>query len=143
MKPSCILVDIDGTLALKGKRDPYDFSKVLEDSLNLIVHDVISAYLSLNPDIEPISISGRSDICIENTREWLFDKCLFLRDSNFHLFMRKNEDYRNDFMVKEEIYLEKIAPHYSVRLIFDDRDSVVKMWRSHGLTCFQVADGDF
>jgi hypothetical protein len=57
--------------------------------------------------------------------------------------MRNNEDYRNDFMVKEEIYLEKIAPYYLVKLIFDDRDSVVKMWRSHGLTCFQVADGDF
>jgi|LakMenE01Jun11ns_1017448.scaffolds.fasta_scaffold9958857_9 hypothetical protein len=143
MKPFCILIDIDGTLALKGKRDPYDFSKVSEDLLNLIVHDVISAYLSLNPDIEPIFISGRSDICIEDTLEWLFDKCLFLKDSNFQLFMRNNEDYRNDFMVKEEIYLEKIAPYYLVKLIFDDRDSVVKMWRSHGLTCFQVADGDF
>ena len=143
MKPFCILIDIDGTLALKGKRDPYDFSKVSEDLLNLIVHDVISAYLSLNPDIEPIFISGRSDICIEDTLEWLFDKCLFLKDSNFKLFMRNNEDYRNDFMVKEEIYLEKIAPYYLVKLIFDDRDSVVKMWRSHGLTCFQVADGDF
>ena len=28
-------------------------------------------------------------------------------------------------------------------IIFDDRQSVVDMWRSRGLTCFQVAKGDF
>ena len=27
--------------------------------------------------------------------------------------------------------------------VFDDRQQVVDMWRSNGLTCFQVADGDF
>jgi hypothetical protein len=142
-KPSAILIDIDGTLALKGSRHPYDFHKISEDSLNQTVHDVIAAYLAFNPEIEAIFVSGRSDICLEATRKWLFDKCLFLKDENFSLFMRENEDYRSDFIVKEEIYLNKIAPYYSVKLVFDDRDSVVKMWRSHGLQCFQVADGDF
>ena len=28
-------------------------------------------------------------------------------------------------------------------IIFDDRQSVVDMWRARGLTCFQVAKGDF
>jgi len=27
--------------------------------------------------------------------------------------------------------------------VFDDRDRVVKMWRDVGVTCFQVADGEF
>ena len=27
--------------------------------------------------------------------------------------------------------------------VFDDRDKVVKMWRDSGLTCFQVAEGNF
>jgi len=27
--------------------------------------------------------------------------------------------------------------------VVDDRDRVVKLWRSLGLTTFQVADGDF
>jgi hypothetical protein len=30
-----------------------------------------------------------------------------------------------------------------VRLVLDDRNSVVKMWRSLGLECWQVAEGDF
>ena len=31
----------------------------------------------------------------------------------------------------------------NVAMVFDDRQQVVDMWRSNGLTCFQVADGDF
>ena len=31
----------------------------------------------------------------------------------------------------------------NVFAVFDDRNQVVDMWRSNGLTCFQVADGDF
>ena len=27
--------------------------------------------------------------------------------------------------------------------VFDDRNKVVDMWRKNGLTCFQVADGNF
>ena len=27
--------------------------------------------------------------------------------------------------------------------VFDDRDKVVKMWRDSGLTCMQVAPGNF
>jgi hypothetical protein len=27
--------------------------------------------------------------------------------------------------------------------VFDDRDQVVRMWRSLGLTVFQVAEGNF
>jgi len=31
----------------------------------------------------------------------------------------------------------------SILCVFDDRDKVVKMWRDNGLSCFQVADGNF
>lgn len=30
-----------------------------------------------------------------------------------------------------------------VYLVFDDRSSVVEMWRAQGLPCFQVAPGNF
>lgn len=36
-----------------------------------------------------------------------------------------------------------IRDRYDVRVVLDDRDSVVKMWRSLGLTCLQVALGEF
>ena len=39
--------------------------------------------------------------------------------------------------------LDKHVDINDVFLVVDDRDRVVKLWRSLGLTTFQVADGDF
>ena len=44
---------------------------------------------------------------------------------------------------KEEIFIDKIKNTYNVLYCMDDRDRVVKRWRDLGLTCFQVAPGDF
>ena len=41
-----------------------------------------------------------------------------------------------------EINLEGLDKD-DVFAVFDDRNQVVDMWRSNGLTCFQVAKGDF
>jgi hypothetical protein len=57
--------------------------------------------------------------------------------------MRKHNDFRKDAIVKKEIYEEKIADHHDVLCVFDDRQLVVEMWRELGLTCMQVAPGDF
>jgi len=54
-----------------------------------------------------------------------------------------SKDYRDDRIIKEEIYREKIAPVYNALFVLDDRDRVVAMWRDLGLTCLQVANGDF
>lgn len=47
----------------------------------------------------------------------------------------------NDF--KAEIDYAHVEPHFTVIGVVDNRCSVVEMWRSRGLTCFQVADVDF
>ena len=39
--------------------------------------------------------------------------------------------------------LEHIEPFYDVLCVLDDRDQVVRMWRHRGLTCLQVAPGNF
>ena len=39
--------------------------------------------------------------------------------------------------------LDKWINKDDVFAVFDDRQQVVDMWRANGLTCFQVADGDF
>jgi len=46
-------------------------------------------------------------------------------------------------VVKAEIFDREIRGNWNVEGVFDDRKSVVQFWRSLGLTCFQVADGDF
>ena len=44
-------------------------------------------------------------------------------------------------------WLDDLFPIDSKRLdivcVFDDRDKVVDMWRKNGLTCMQVAPGNF
>ena len=59
------------------------------------------------------------------------------------LLMRVTDDVRKDSIIKKEIYENNIKGKYNVSLVLDDRNQVVEMWRDLGLTCFQVADGNF
>ena len=83
-------------------------------------------------------LSGRSDVTHQATRDWLnkhgdwFDT-LTMRTKHYH--------YTKDSDLKQ-MWLDGIGVD-NVAMVFDDRDQVVDMWRSNGLTCFQVADGDF
>jgi hypothetical protein len=57
--------------------------------------------------------------------------------------MREAGDKRADDIVKAEIFFRDIAPRWNVKAAIDDRNRVVAMWRSLGLLCLQVAEGDF
>lgn len=73
----------------------------------------------------------------KETVQWLKDVGV----SYDHIFMRQSGDKRPDTEVKQEILNQ--LPKERIAYVFDDRDSVVKMWRSNGLTCLQVAEGNF
>ena len=135
--PKAIIVDIDGTLAIRNGRSPYDMSRVGEDSLNEVVAEVVDRF---STDYVVIVMSGRDESCRNDTVEWLYEygvpfDCLY---------MRAEGDSRRDSVVKTELFEEFVDGVYDVRLVFDDRDQVVaETWRSLGLTCFQVAEGNF
>jgi hypothetical protein len=57
--------------------------------------------------------------------------------------MREDGDMTKDSTVKKNIYQNNISIRYSVELVLDDRQQVVNTWREMGLTCYQVAFGDF
>jgi hypothetical protein len=59
------------------------------------------------------------------------------------LFMRKNGDYRKDAIIKKEIFDNNIRGKFNIDFALDDRNQCCEMWRSLGLTCLQVANGDF
>jgi hypothetical protein len=86
-------------------------------------------------------ISGREEIYRGVTEYWLGTHGLL--KYRLGLIMRAEKDNRPDEIVKRELYEQKIQPHYQVGLVLDDRNKVVKMWRELGLTCLQVAEGDF
>lgn len=137
MKPTAIIVDIDGTLAHRGNRSPYDETKVINDSVDGTIKKLVSL-LSVDDNII-ILLSGRHESCRPDTIQWLNNKCI----DYDKLFMRKTDDNRNDAVVKEEIYKELIEPYYDIEFVLDDRNRVVDMWRGIGLKCLQVADGNF
>ena len=54
----------------------------------------------------------------------------------------KINHFTPDDILKKDM-LDKFADINDVFLVVDDRNKVVDMWRSLGLTVFQVADGNF
>ena len=58
-------------------------------------------------------------------------------------YFRDDDDNRRDDVVKEEMYEQMLKDGYDPKLVFDDRQQVVDMWRSKGIRVCQVAVGDF
>ena len=131
-----IVVDMDGTLALMGDRSPYDVSKCDQDPPNM---PVVQTILKWQETHKIIVMSGRTDDGKEKTVSWL--EKYGVKYGALH--MRRLGDMRKDTVVKEEMYRAHLEGRYNVIAVFDDRKSVVDMWRSLGMTVFQVAEGDF
>ena len=136
--PEAVLVDIDGTVALMAGRSPYDMTRVGEDRPNPSVITAVRAMHAFGHHI--VFCSGRSDDARKTTERWLAEH---VRVPYEALFMRETGDSRKDSIVKAEIFEREIRHRYRVTGVFDDRAQVVRMWRSLGLTVFQVADGNF
>lgn len=136
--PACIVVDIDGTVAYKGDRDIYDFSKVELDTPN---QELISILENLSPPYHIIFCSGRGEECREETVKWICDKFIMAK-SQVNLYMRKEKDYRPDWIIKEELW-RKISEYFNIKYLFDDRDQVVIRARALGLQVAQVNYGFF
>lgn len=145
--PSTIICDLDGTLCLLNGRNPYDASTCENDLVNPAMYGILSAmqykFENTMPEgkIKIMFCSGREDKYRDQTIGWLRNNGM-LEDS-FKLYMRKTGDNRKDSIIKKEIYEEHIKGKYNVLFVLDDRNQVVDLWRSLGLTCLQVAPGDF
>jgi hypothetical protein len=135
------IVDLDGTLALRGDRGPFDWHRVGEDAPN---EPVVAMVDALHHDGHTVLyVTDRMEQCREATVEWLREH-VDAPMVPWNLHMRPDDDYRPDEVVKREIYETKIRGHYDVAGVIDDRAKVVKMWREDlGLLCAQVAPGNF
>lgn len=144
------IFDLDQTLAdikhrihhiLKEKPDWDSFYKEvpndtpIEDNCKLIrdleIMDVV------------VILTGRSEQTLKDTQKWL-NKNKIIYD---YLIMREVGDHRPDHIVKPEL-LNKFLLKYNkykedVKVIFEDKKSMVDMWRALGYTCHQVCKGDY
>jgi len=141
-KPKAIICDLDGTLALSnGRRSPYDYSQVGQDDLNDPIAELVRGYAGYK-GYTILYLSGREDSCRYLTEDWL-QRNHMPCDPPHILLMRSSKDHRKDFIIKTELFDRYIRENYNVRFCLDDRDQVVKAWRDMGLTCLQVAYGNF
>jgi hypothetical protein len=153
MKKRVVIFDLDGTLALIDKRrelstkpnGKIDFTKLHDPSL--IKHDVpnvpvVKMAQLLAQDGFTIAIfSGRSDKTEKTTRSWLTHNRI-----PFHsLRMRphKTMNFIPDEVLKKQMLDDAPFGIDDILMVVDDRQKVVDMWRDIGLTCVQVAPGDF
>lgn len=147
--------DVDGTLTLVGERRRHVlktskhpeadwgsfFKEMVYDGPNKPVVDAYNKYADSTDDGHIlICCSGRPENYRRETEEWLEKNVLSMP---YLLLMRPTGSHQPDDFVKKQLYEKYIKPFFEVEVVFDDRDAVVKMWRQQGLTCFQVAEGDF
>ena len=147
-----IIFDLDGTLALIDKRREvstkpngkldwgkfFNSTNIKLDEPNLPV--IKMAQLFSEQGFNIVILSGRSNKTETATRSWLsknkvpFNK-LIMRDS-------ETNHFTPDWVLKKNMLDENLDIN-DIFLVVDDRDRVVKLWRSLGLTTFQVAEGNF
>lgn len=136
--PPAYIFDVDGTTQLNlGGRGFYEWHRVAEDVANESVIDVAKRLHASGADI--IVVSGRDAVCYNDT----MNNLLLHGMPVTAMYMRPKGSLEKDAIVKERIFFNDIAPKWNVLGTFDDRKQVVEFWRSIGLTCFAVAEGDF
>lgn len=150
MSKKIIIVDIDGTISKVGDRikyleqDPKDWDAFYaacgEDDPKWDIIYLVTGLISQGFEI--VFCTGRRESVRNITQVWLNHK--FLR--HFHadeLLMRHDGDFRHDTIVKPELLIEAGISTDRIFMVLEDRNSMVAKWREMGLTCLQVADGDF
>lgn len=147
MKNKAVIFDIDGTISDSAHRVKYaaekdwkTFFKLMPlDNPKLEIVEILVMYHASDYDI--LLVTGRGEEHREATVAWLGKHGILSLVRQ--IYMRPLKDFRADTEIKKEIYYSQIEPHYKVSSIFEDRSSVVNMWRSLGLTCLQVDEGNF
>ena len=147
-----IIFDLDGTIALIDDRRKLSLKDDSKIDWNIFFNPknikldqpnfpVIETLNSLKEKGFKIFIlSGRLDTTKDATLKWLKENAVEFDQ----LKMRENtpkEKYVSDVELKQK-WLNEIGKE-NVLCVFDDRTKLVEMWRENGLTCFQVADGNF
>lgn len=140
--PHCIIVDMDGTLALFGThRGPYEDHRSDEDDPHEYVCDFVKGYLFARPETHLIIMSGRDEGRARVATEKWLDRHGFKPTA---VFMRPAGNTEHDSIIKRDLYEKFVKGRFYVEFIVDDRDQVVDLWRRDlGLNCLQVNYGNF
>lgn len=138
-----VVFDLDGTLALTDHRahflktEPKDwrgfYGACDGDAPCMPLIGLVRSLMVLGHRVE--IWSGRSDEVIQKTRTWLCENGLAAINCRF----RAEADHCPDTVLKKR-WIDAIG---RPDLVFEDRTSMVNMYRDEGIVCCQVAPAEF
>lgn len=150
IRKKCYIFDIDGTMAdaahrmyhLSKDKPSWDdfFADAMDDNPIEGVVELYKAIMSLRSvyltNLQIVCVTGRKEKQRKLTLDWLMKVTYHLPDA---LYMRGNADHREDYVVKEDILDQMILDGYDPIMAFEDRNSVVDMWRRRGILTAHMA----
>ena len=148
-----IIFDIDGTLYDHNHRlkylftDPPDWKRFKSDiHLDKKISEVNNLLITLHKDHRIIFCTGRDrsleEITISQILKLYINSSIYIDESKIFLYMRAVNDMRQDDAVKQDLLKDMHNDGLDPKVVFEDRKSVVNMWRKNGLICLQVAEND-
>lgn len=146
-KIETVIFDIDGTLAdvdhrrhfVEAKKKDFDafYVAMIDDTVKDSVREL--NHMCKDRGYKIIICTGRPEEYRIITENWLIDNNIAFDELN----MRQDDlRFMPDYQVKQRM-LDVITDKHEIVFSVDDRDQVVEMWRRNGITCFQVAPGNF
>lgn len=143
-----VIVDLDGTLANRDHRlhyldrTPKDFDGFMEAcDQDTPVEQVLYLIRMLAETGHSIYVlTGRSTAYWSKTVDWLARHDV---PYDFMQMRLPEEQFRPDADVKRDMVRDLYLTPENTLVVFDDRDSVVRMWREEGFHVHQVAEGNF
>lgn len=136
-KPDCVVIDLDGTVALHRNRLPFDWDKLGTDFFDPRMYHLIMTYVKTG--VKLIFLTGRPESVRLATENWI-DSNL---QTDYELIMRPTNEYRSGEIVKKELWEKYVEPYYNTICVFEDSNKCVNMWRELGLLTCQVANADY
>ena len=155
-----VIFDIDGTLAdiehrrhfVTGKKKDFDAfnAAMINDTPNQPIVELL--WMCEAAERQIIFCTGRMEQFRRITRDFLLDlhylrSTSLLGTKRWHSLMMRPDNRRHDpdKDIKQDMLNEilKTVDKSNILFAVDDRQRVVDMWRSNGITCLQVAEGNF
>lgn len=140
-KTAAIVVDMDATLCLNTTGRPFYGEGATEGMVNdepiTEICDMIRT-LHRSGEYSLIVLSGREDTpeIREATETWLHNHDLWPTE----VLLRSTGDYSKGEICKKKL-IEHVLKSYNVKLIIDDNNRCVQMYRDMGLTVLQPNEG--
>lgn len=113
---NCVVCDIDEVIVGLDREINFDIVNIIKN----IPYEII--FVTCRP---------------EKLRQITTDLLLGLFVPVGKLFMRKNDDDRSHWRIKQDI-IREIQKEYKILFAIDDKNSVVKMYRKNKINCLQV-----